>query len=180
MNATFGGRKVRVMTTTRPVSLPSGEGTALDCLLHLLPPVQRLEWSDDLAQLQRWKVDGFIGQSVDYLALFSPAFVECGDCVFLAGRCPGSYELPLWLKREAGNRQAVESQLNGIYMGDLFTGYPAEPTREQVIWLARLLQKMWGWKLHQEFPHRCVLVAFDESAADVLRSYITFFQAPAT
>ncbi len=163
-----------------PPTFSNGEGTTLGSLLRLIPLDQRLEWSEDLAQLERWKAGGFIGQSMDYPALFWPAFVECGDCVFLAARSPGSYELPQWLNREGGNRRAVESELNGIYMGDLFTGYPAEPTRDQVIWLARLLQKMWGWKLRQEFPQRRVLVAFDEGAADVLRSYIMFFQAPAT
>src|SRR5437660_1039833 len=132
------------MGSAFPLTFPSGEGTTLGSLLRLIPPAQRLEWSEDLAQLGRWKAGGFIGQSMDYPALYWPALVECGDCVFLAARSPGSYELPRWLEREGGNRQAVEAELNGIYMGDLFTGYPAEPTRDQVIWLARLLQKMWG------------------------------------
>jgi hypothetical protein len=167
------------MAKSGPVSLPSGDGMALECLFRLLPRAQRQEWSYDLAQLQRWKVNGFIGQSMNYPALFWPALVECGDCMFLAARSPGDL-LPMWLRREGTNRQALESELNSIYMGDLFTGYPAEPTREQVIWLARLLRKMWGWKIQQEFPHRRILVAFDEGAADVLRSYITFFQAPTT
>ncbi|HEY7153879.1 MAG TPA: hypothetical protein VH575_07950, partial [Gemmataceae bacterium] len=74
------------MPTSRPISLPSGEGTALDCLFRLIPPAQKREWSDDLAQVERWKADGILGQSMDYPALFWPSLVECGDCVFLVAR----------------------------------------------------------------------------------------------
>src|SRR5260370_42076007 len=105
-------------------------------------------------------------------------FRRMRGCVVLDARSPGSL-MDMWLEREQGNRQAVEKDLNSIYIGDLFTGYRVDPTRDQVIWIARLLKKMWGWKLHQEFPHRNIVVAFDEGAEDVLRSYITFYQVPA-
>ena len=39
----------------------------------------------------------------------------------------------MWLRCEGGNRQAVESELNSIYMGDLFTGNPAELSCDEML-----------------------------------------------
>ncbi|MGF1580610.1 MAG: hypothetical protein ACFCD0_14710 [Gemmataceae bacterium] len=166
------------MSDSRPIRIQSGNPSAIDSLSAIVPDVMRLEWSEELGQLRRWYDAGVLGQSMNYPAMFWLAFVACEDCVFLAARSPGS-GLYLWLEREHGNRYKVEAELNRVHMGDLFTGYPKEPTRDDVIWLARLLKKMWGWKLHHEFSHRDIVISFDEGAEDVLRSYITFYQLPA-
>jgi hypothetical protein len=166
------------MTPGRPTANWFGEETKIDALFKLMPHAATSEWRDDLAQLQRWHDAAIIGQRLHYPACFWPAFVECDDCVFLAARSPGSL-LQIWLDREHGDRRAVEADLNSFYAKDFFTCHPAEPTRDQVIWLSRLVRKMWGWKLRHEFPHRNILVAFDEEAEDVLRSFITFYQVPA-
>ncbi len=153
-----------------------GLGGTLAFLLKLIPNALRAEWGDEFAQLECWKKAGILSQALDYPGLFWPPFVECDDCIFLAARSPGSL-FDLGFDTKKSNLQAIESEVNKMHIVYLFS---CEPTRDQVIWLGRLLKKMWSWKLRHELPHRPTIVSFDEGAKDKFLSYIiTFFQVTA-
>lgn len=164
------------MEKSRPIRVLDLKGTTIDSLCERLPDDAKSEWTGDLLRLKQWYDAGLVGQSMNFPAVFWPSFDECDCCVVLASRSPGTL-IDMWLAREQGNRREVEMQLNSVYVRDLFTCVPADPTREQIIWLTRLLRKMWERKLHREFPQRKFIITFDEAEDDVLHSHITFYQA---
>lgn len=47
-----------------------------------------------------------------------------------------------FMQQTGGDKRAVEAVLNHRHVLDLFSG--AEPTREQVVYLGRLLREMWA------------------------------------
>ncbi|MCI0642767.1 MAG: hypothetical protein L0Y72_27465 [Gemmataceae bacterium] len=118
---------------------------------------------------------GSFEHAIAYGELFWPDFVEHDGCVFFAGFSEESYRG--FMQQTNGNRQAVEAVMNHRHILDLFSRPELSPTREQVVYLGRLLKEMWAAKLHRDFPGRQFVVSFDEGPSGNLLDYeVTFFQ----
>lgn len=116
---------------------------------------------------------GSVEHAIGYGELFWPEFTELDGCVFFAGATEDNYQA--FLKQTNGNKRAVETVLNHRHILDLFAG--AQPTREQVIYLGRLLREVWAAKLARDFPDRRFVVSFPEEACEGLLDYeVSFFQ----
>ena len=117
-------------------------------------------------------VGGF-EHAIGYGELFWPDFVELDGCVFFAGVSEAGYRG--FLDQTGGDKRAVEAVLNHRHVLDLFAD--ARPTREQVVYLGRLLREVWAAKLARDFPGRRFVVAFAEQGCEALLDYeVTFYQ----
>jgi hypothetical protein len=145
-------------------------------MLSRIPESLKLELGYDLARLRLMIDAGIVNRAMDYDAAFWPSFVGHDDCVIMAARfMPGSFEE--WLEGLSGDRRAVEAELNHLYILDLFECRDNRPTPDEIIWLAKLLKKLWLAKLKMEFPDRRFIVSFPADADDHTHSRITFHQS---
>ena len=116
---------------------------------------------------------GSVEHAIGYGELFWPEFAEMDGCVFFAGVTKGGYLA--FMQQTGGDKRAVESVLNHRHILDLFS--VAQPTREQVVYLGRLLQEVWAAKLARDFPDRRFVVSFPEDEFEGLRDYeVSFYQ----
>ena len=108
-------------------------------LADLVPETR--EWNEGRGiDLEAWI--GCIGSfqhAIAYGELFWPDFAEYDGCVFFVGFSEESYRG--FMQQTGGNRQAVEAVMNHLHILDLFCRPEAEPTREQVVYLGRLLKE---------------------------------------
>lgn len=119
---------------------------------------------------------GSLEHAIGYAELFWPDFAEHDGCILCDGFSEESYNG--FMKQTGGNRQAVEAVMNHCHILDLFSDPDLNPTREQVVYLGRLLKEMWAAKLQRDFPAKRFLVTFPEEASEDLLDYeVTFFQA---
>jgi hypothetical protein len=144
-------------------------------LADLVPETRRWNGGKGI-DLQSWiGCVGSFEHAIAYAELFWPEFTLFDDCVLLAEFNEDSYRG--FLKQAGGNKRAVETVMNHLHILDLFCGPNLAPSREQVIYLGRLLKEMWGAKLQHDFPDRFFVVSFPEEPSDDLLSYeVTFFQ----
>lgn len=119
---------------------------------------------------------GSFDHAIGYGKLFWPEFIEFDDCVFLAeGFSKECYYTSM--RQGGGNKQAVEEVMNHRHILDLFWVPERQPTREQIVYLGRLLKEMWTAKLHRDFPARRIVLSFsEEPCGDLVDYIITFFQ----
>ncbi len=120
---------------------------------------------------------GFVGRvdhAIAYGEWFWPEVIEIDGCVFLSGATEEGYLS--FLQGAGGDKRAVEAVMNHRHIYDLFMG--AEPTREQAVYLGRLLQETWAAKLARDFPGRRFEVSFPEGETGEDPDYqVTFYQA---
>jgi hypothetical protein len=117
---------------------------------------------------------GSIEHAIAYGELFWPEFTELDGCVFLSGVTEETYRG--FAQAAGGDKRAVEAVINHRHICDLFT--ESEPTREQIVYLGRLLREMWAAKLARDFPGRRFEVSFTEGEDDDLLDYeVSFYQA---
>ena len=76
-----------------------------------------------------------------------------------------------FLKQTGGNKQSVEAVMNHRHILDVFAQESPRPTREQVVYLGRLLKEMWAAKLQRDFPGRRIVVSFPEEGCEDLLDY---------
>jgi len=149
-------------------------------MFRLIPETRAFEWVDDLTPVGWLANVGSLGQAIAYADLFWPSFVEHDGCILLAGRF-NQDSFQSWVVATGGDRRAIEGVINHTHILDLFLRHDAAPTREQVVWLGRLLREMWQAKVDRDFPGRGVVVSFPEDAGDDLLGYeIAVFQAPSS
>ncbi len=116
---------------------------------------------------------GSIEHAIGYGELFWPEFVELDGCVFFAGVTETGYRG--FMQQTSGDKRAVEAVLNHRHILDLFSG--SQSSREQVVYLGRLLREVWATKLARDFPDRRFVVSFPEEPSEDLLDYeVTFFQ----
>jgi len=80
-----------------------------------------------------------------------------------------------------GDKSAVEAMMNHRHICDLLPDPSAErkPTREQVLFVGRVLKEMWSCKLRRDFPAMRFTVSFPEDYNEDLVDYeISFFHNP--
>ena len=119
---------------------------------------------------------GSVEHAIGYGELFWPEFVELDGCVFFAGVTEGNYKA--FLEQTGGDKRAVEAVLNHRHLLDLFVD--SQPTREQVVYLGRLLREMWAAKLARDFPARRFVVRFPEAGrVDLLDYEVSLYQGEA-
>jgi hypothetical protein len=106
---------------------------------------------------------------IAYGELFWPDFVEHDCCILLAG---GEESYAGFMKQTGGNKQAVEAMINHLHVIDLVYQPDAEPRREQLVYLGRLLREMWQAKLAKEFPDRRFVVHFEEGGLSDDDAYV--------
>ena|SRR5204863_5342139 len=128
-------------------------------------------------------VDGWINavgrhdHAIGYSRVFWPEFVLHEGHLLRAGFSPDSYRGFVVTGRD---RQAVELVMNHEHLFDIFMtavnqGVP--PTREQILYLGRILKEMWTARLQRDFPGLNIVVSFPEEHEDDLTRYeITVFQ----
>src|SRR6266496_1283812 len=144
-------------------------------------------FADLIPELKLWNhgqgidIDAWIAcignfeQAIGYSRLFWPDFVEHDGCVLAAGFSEESYRG--FMAQTGGNKRAVESVMNHRHIVDLFGDPKLRPTREQVVYLGRILKDLWSAKLRRDFPTRSITVSFREGEYEDLTDYeITFFQ----
>lgn len=118
---------------------------------------------------------GSFAHAIAYGELFWPDFVEHDGCIFFAGFSEASYHG--FLEQTKGNKKAVEGVMNHRHVLDLFPSDYANATRDQIVYLGRLLREMWETKLRRDFPQKTFVVSFAGDAAEDLLGYeVTFFQ----
>lgn len=117
-------------------------------------------------------VVGSVEHAIAYGELFWPEFVEFDGCVFFAGVTESSYRG--FTAQTAGDKRAVEAVLNHRHILDLFQF--AQPSREQVVYLGRLLREVWAAKLTRDFPGRRFVVSFEEGCDSLLDFQVYFYQ----
>jgi hypothetical protein len=145
-------------------------------MLPRIPESLRSELGYDLARLRLMVDAGIVNRAMDDDAALWPSFVEHDDCVIVAARfMPGNFEE--WFEGLKGDRRAVEAELNHLYILDLFECRDNWPTRHEILWLAKLVKKLWLAKLTIEFPNRQFIVSFPVDAHDHFHSRITFHQS---
>lgn len=102
--------------------------------------------------------------------MFWPDYFEFDNCVF---RGDASHEekirksYPETLLSLKNDRAKVERLLNHLHVWDIFAraaGDP-QPSRDQCLYLARLLREMWEGKLQRDFPERSFKVVVNEEGA---------------
>jgi hypothetical protein len=107
--------------------------------------------------------------------LFWPRFVLFKDCVFWAPGDPKLFET--WMVQLKGDKQAVEAMMNHRHIIDLFPIAEPEVTRQQVVHIGKLLQRIWSCKLAHDFPDRTFEVVFTEGdPVDLVGYEVTFYQ----
>ncbi len=144
-------------------------------MLRWIPESLKLELGYDIARLRLMVDAGIVNRAMDYDAAFWPSFVEHDDCVIKATRfMRGNFEE--WLGGLKGDRRAVEAELNLLRLLDCFECRDNRPTHDEIIWVARLIKKLWLAKLTSEFPNRQFIVSFSADADDSSHSWITFHQ----
>ena len=116
--------------------------------------------------------------TVAYTSLFWPEFVIHDDCVFSAPFTEQHKEsYKGFMKQTDGHKSSVEAVMNHQHILDLFPNVEAEPTRDQVLHIGRILRQMWQKKLNSDFPDREITVSFPEEHCEDLLDYeVTFFQ----
>jgi hypothetical protein len=112
---------------------------------------------------------GSYEHAIGYGELFWPDFVEHDGCILLTGFSEESYLG--FMQKTGGNRQATEAVMNHRHILDLFCGSERRPTREQVVYLGRLLKEMWAAKLQRDFPGKRFVVSFQEKPTEDLLDY---------
>jgi len=116
---------------------------------------------------------GNFEHGIAYGRMFWQDFVEHDDCIFFADFSQRSYSG--FMRQLKGNKEAVEVVMNHQHISDYFPQH--EPTKDQVIYLGRLLKEIWQTKLKRDFPSRNVIVEFYEQDCEWIDEYqITFFQ----
>lgn len=116
---------------------------------------------------------GSVEHAIGYGELFWPEFAELDGCVFFSGVSEVGYRG--FMEQTGGDKRAVEAVLNHRHILDLFVD--AKPTREQVVYLGRLLREVWAAKLARDFPGRRFVVSFfEEGCLDLLDYELSFCQ----
>jgi hypothetical protein len=119
---------------------------------------------------------GCFEHAIAYGELFWPDFAEHDGCVLFAGYSDECYRG--FMQQTSGRRQAVEAVMNHRHILDLFCGSELNPTREQVVYLARLLREIWTAKPERDFPGKRFVVTIPKEPSEDLLDYdVTFFQA---
>jgi hypothetical protein len=116
--------------------------------------------------------------TIAFGTLFWPEFTIYDDCVFFAPFTEASRKSYLgFMEQTKGHKRSVEAVMNHQHIVDLFPSADIPPTREQVLFVGRMLQDVWQTKLNRDFPERTIRVFFpDDHSEDLLDYEITFFQ----
>jgi hypothetical protein len=121
---------------------------------------------------------GSFNYAVAFSSLFWPEFVVYDNCVFFAPFREHDVQNYSRLPHTSDEDKCrTEVTLNHKHLLDFFPNEEAKPTREQVIYLGRILKDMWQLKLNRDFPDRVIVVSFPEDYSEDLMDYeITFWQ----
>lgn len=126
----------------------------------LVPEIR--EWNEGGGiRIQDWiSCVGSYEHAIGYCTLFWPKFVLHDGCLLRDGFTLENYEG--FLVQTNRDKQAVESVMNHFHLTDLFPHKDDSPTKEQLIFLGRVLKEMWQAKVQSEFPELKVTVHFKE------------------
>lgn len=144
---------------------------------HLIPELR--DWNGGAGiDVDSWICCvGNFEHAIGYGRLFWPEFVAFDGCVFGPGFTESNYRN--WMDSTKGDKRAVQVVMNHQHILDLFGDQALSPTRDQVVYLGRLLKDVWSAKLKRDFPGWVVVVSFPEEHCEDLLDYeITFFREP--
>ena len=121
---------------------------------------------------------GSFNLAVAFTSRFWPEFVVHDDCVFIAPfRDLQVKNYNSFQNTTDGDKTRTEVTMNHQHLLDFFPNEEGKPTREQVLYLGRILKDMWQLKLNRDFPDRVMEVSFPEDYSEDLMDYeITFWQ----
>jgi hypothetical protein len=115
--------------------------------------------------------------TIAFGTLFWPEFIIHDECVFFAPFTDKSRaSFRGFMEQTHGHKRSVEAVMNHQHILDLFPSTKIAPTREQVLFMGRMLKDIWQTKLNRDFPTRRIRVSFPEDESEDLLDYeITFF-----
>lgn len=121
---------------------------------------------------------GSFNFAIAFTSLFHPEFIIHDDCVFIAPLSEQDEKnYKSFLVSSNDDRSKTEVTINHKHLMDLFPNSDETPTREQILYLGRILKDMWQLKLDRDFPDRIFVVSFPEDYSEDLHEYeITFWQ----
>lgn len=155
-------------------TMPDDRNTSFDTLIPELP-----RWNNgDGIDVDAWI--GCVGRhdhAIGYSRVFWPEFVLYEGHLLRAGFNLESFR---GFAATGRGRQATEVVMNHLHIFDLFVGITSagsKPTREQILYLGRILKEMWTARLRRDFPNLDLVVSFPEDhEPDLTRYEITVFQ----
>src|SRR5262249_657232 len=112
---------------------------------------------------------GSFDHAIAYGELFWPDFVEHDGCVFFAGFSEAGYRG--FMDHTNGNKKAVQAVMNHRHVLDLFPSDYSNVSKDQIVYLGRLLREIWETKLRRDFPQKNIVVSFSEDSAVDLLDY---------
>lgn len=150
-----------------------------ETLSELVPDIKN--WNNGHGiDLESWA--GYMGTmelAIAFGELFWPDFFEYRSCIFRGSGLTktDNQRFERTLQSLNGNLASMEGLRNHIHVWDIFprAAEDPQPTREQCLYLARLLREMWETKLNREFSQRKfhVVVNEDDEEGDF---QVTFFE----
>jgi hypothetical protein len=149
--------------------------TTFDALIPELP-----HWNNGAGiSIDAWiACIGRHDHAIGYSRVFWPEFVLHEGCLLRAGFSKESFDG--FMEQCGGNRRAVEVVMNHEHVANVLMGLQNEglrPTREQILYLGRVLRDMWQARLRRDFPQLDIVLSFPEEHQDDLDAYeITVFQ----
>jgi hypothetical protein len=121
--------------------------------------------------------------------LFWPRFFEHDGCVFIYREGPEAQKwlkdsYKSWFKEFKGKKADVEGMINHLHILDILGSRDINknsdkpyPTKEQVVYLGRILKNIWECKLKRDFPKKVFKVEFyEKNITDLIDYQMTFYQ----
>lgn len=113
--------------------------------------------------------------AIGYSRIFWPRFVEYEDLV-LREESFTPKSVQGFRSQPGATRASVEAVINHLHLVDLHMNVQ-EVTREQLVYLGRVLREIYQARLRMDFPERTFTVSFFEESEDLLDLELTFFQS---
>ena len=136
----------------------------------LVPEIRDWNGGDGI-NIEDWiSCTGSYEHAIGYSTLFCPKFILYEGCLLRDGFSIENYQG--FLAQTNGDKRAVESVMNHRHLADLFPHKDDGPTKEQLVFLGRILKKMWQANIRSELPDLEVTVYFEERDMEWLEDYV--------
>lgn len=127
------------------------------------------EWFALIPELKAWNngrgidhetwvvIEGRIELALAYSSIFWPEFILFKDCIFRGEMSEKIFDD--WYKNCKGNLMSIEATVNHWHLEDTFKD---NVSKEQYLYLGKVLKSMWKANLITRFPDRQITIDFDE------------------
>lgn len=102
-------------------------------------------------------IEGRVEFALAYTSIFWPEFILFNGCIFIQEINDQIFEA--WYKNSNGNLKSIEATINHRHLKDLFG---SDASKEQYLYLGKIIKSMWETKIITQFPNRHITIDFDE------------------